>query len=246
MPDADRHARRTLVRPGGVRRGLAELVPGYEAVSGAGTGLPYTERAALMPDLGAARIADVDRNGITTRVLSCLNTSLPAEVAPALTRAANDTAAKAVQAHPGRFAAFATLPTAVPDAAADELRRCVCELGFVGTMIMGRTDGQFLDERSFDPILRAASELPVPIHLHPAPPPIAVSEANYASDFAPGVSAAFRPAARGRHQERPCTSCTWFCPVSSTATRTCSSSSGTGASSSRSTSTGSTRRCRRG
>ncbi|MFI5613821.1 amidohydrolase family protein [Amycolatopsis sp. NPDC051903] len=181
--------------------GLAELVPGYETVFGAGTGMPYTERTDLMPDLGAARIADLDRNGISTQVLSCLNTSLPAAVAPALTRAANDTAAQAVQAHPGRFAAFATLPTAVPDAAAAELRRCVGELGFVGTMIMGRTDGQFLDESRFDPILRAASELRVPIYLHPAPPPHAVSDANYAGEFAPGVSAAFRLAAWGWHQE---------------------------------------------
>jgi predicted TIM-barrel fold metal-dependent hydrolase len=180
---------------------VTELVPGYAAVFDAGSGMPYTERLHLLPDIGAARIADMDRNGITTQVLSCLNTFLPADVAPGLTTAANDTAAEAVKAYPGRFAAFATLPTAVPDAAADELRRCIRELGFVGTMIMGRTDGEFLDQPRFDPILRAASELNAPIFLHPAPPPLAVSDANYGGQLAPAVSASFRLAAWGWHQE---------------------------------------------
>jgi len=126
---------------------------------------------------------------------------LPAEVAVPLATAANNTAAEAVSQFPGRFAAFATLPTAVPAAAGDELRRCVRELGFVGTMILGRTDGQFLDEPRFDPILRAASELGVPIFLHPAPPPKAVSDANYAGDLSPAVASVFRLAGWGWHQE---------------------------------------------
>lgn len=182
-------------------RTMTELVPGLAAVFDAGAGMPYTERVELLGDIGAARIADMDRNGITTQVLSCNNLFLPANVAPALTTAANDTMAEAVEAYPGRFAAFATLPTAVPDAAADELRRCVRELGFVGTMIMGRTDGEFLDQPRFDPILRAASELTVPVYLHPAPPPLAVSDANYAGGLSPAVSAALRMAAWGWHQE---------------------------------------------
>jgi predicted TIM-barrel fold metal-dependent hydrolase len=180
---------------------MTELVPGYAAAFDVNAGMPYTERLHLLPDIGAARIADMDRNGVTTQVLSCMNTFLPAKVAAELTAAANDTAAAAVKAYPGRFAAFAALPTAVPDVAADELRRCVRELGFVGTMIMGRTDGEFLDQPRFAPILRAASELNVPIYLHPAPPPLAVSNANYGGRLSPAVSASFRLAAWGWHQE---------------------------------------------
>jgi uncharacterized protein len=180
---------------------MSELVPGYAAAFDASAGMPYTERLRFLPDIGAARIADMDRHGITTQVLSCVNTFLPAEVAPGLTTAANDAAAEAAKAYPGRFAAFATLPTAAPEVAASELRRCVHELGFVGTMIMGRTDGEFLDQPRFDPVLRAASDLNVPIYLHPAPPPLAVSDANYGGQLSPGVSAAFRLAAWGWHQE---------------------------------------------
>lgn len=180
---------------------LLNHVPGYAAAFDPDTGMPYPRHPELLADLGAARIADMDRHGITTQVLSLVNTFLPADVAPELTAAANDTMAEAVAAFPGRFAAFATLPTAVPAAAADELRRCVSELGFVGTMIMGRTDDEFLDEPRFDPILRAASDLSVPIYLHPAPPPVAVSEANYAGGLSPAVSAALRLPAWGWHQE---------------------------------------------
>lgn len=181
--------------------GMLELAPGITASQDPSAGMPYTQHMHMLPDIGDARIADMDRHGITTQVLSCLNMFLPAEVAPGLTTAANDTMAEAVRSHPGRFAAFATLPTALPDAAAVELSRCVRELGFVGTMIMGRTDGEFLDGPRFDPILRAASELGVPIYLHPAPPPVAVSEANYAGQLSPAVSAAFRMNAWGWHQE---------------------------------------------
>ena len=178
---------------------MDELVPANAEMFAPGN--PYTERLHLLRDIGAARIADMDRNGITTQVLSCVNMFLPADVAPALTRTANDTAAQAVRDHPGRFAAFATLPTAVPEAAAEELRRCVGELGFVGTMIMGRTDGEFLDEPRFDPILRAADALNVPIYLHPAPPPLAVGESDYGRGLSPVVSSSFRLAAWGWHQE---------------------------------------------
>ena len=178
---------------------MNELVPGFADLFS--PGMPYTQRQHLLPDLGAARIADMDRNGITTQVLSCLNMFLPADVAPALTRAANDRMAAAVQAFPDRFAAFATLPTAVPGAAADELRRCVNDLGFVGTMIMGRTDGEFLDHPRFDPSLRAASDRDVPIYLHPAPPPAAVGDADYARGLPPTVSGAFRMTGWGWHQE---------------------------------------------
>ena len=66
-----------------------------------------------------------------------------------------------------------------PDAAADELERCVRSLNFVGTMINGTTDDKFLDDSIFDPILARAEQLDVPIYLHPNIPPEAVRKAYY-------------------------------------------------------------------
>jgi len=84
-----------------------------------------------------------------------------------------------VAEHPRRFAGFASLPTPDPEAAAAELGRAVRELRFVGAMIHGHTDGRFLDDPRFTPILAAAEELGAPIYLHPTPPPPAVRQAYF-------------------------------------------------------------------
>ena len=52
-----------------------------------------------------------------------------------LARRTNDALAAAVARHPTRFQAMATLPMAVPEAAARELERCVKTLGFKGTLL---------------------------------------------------------------------------------------------------------------
>ncbi|WP_282204339.1 amidohydrolase family protein [Kitasatospora fiedleri] len=88
--------------------------------------------------------------------------------APELVRDVNDPLAAAGERHPGRFAAFASLPTTAPERAPDELRRAVRELGRVGALIHGRTGGGFLSAECFDPILRTAAGLRVPIYPHPA------------------------------------------------------------------------------
>jgi 2,3-dihydroxybenzoate decarboxylase len=84
-----------------------------------------------------------------------------------MARDANDRAHAAVELHPDRFAAFAALPTADPDASAKELERCVAKLGFKGAMIHGHTQGTFLDDRKYWVIFEAAQALDVPIYLHP-------------------------------------------------------------------------------
>ncbi len=121
-------------------------------------------------DLGAKRLAHMDAAGVDVQVLSFGSPGpqgFAAEVAIPMARDANDRAHATVQAHPTRFAAFAALPTADPQAAAKELERCVTKLGFKGAMIHGHTQGEFLDEKKFWPIFEAAQALDVPIYLHP-------------------------------------------------------------------------------
>ena len=45
-------------------------------------------------------------------------------------------------------------------------------------MIDGTTDGLFLDDPRFQPVLGAAEQLGVPLYLHPAPPPSQVYKAT--------------------------------------------------------------------
>jgi predicted TIM-barrel fold metal-dependent hydrolase len=145
----------------------------------------------------------MDAAGIDLQVLS-LNPpggqGLSAAVAVPLLRDENDRLADAVQRHPTRLAAFAALPTANPDAAAAELERTVRDLGFRGTMIHGHTDGRFLDDPCYLPILERAEALDVPIYLHPTRPPAAVADA-YFGGFSPRVSASLATSGWGWHAE---------------------------------------------
>src|SRR5215208_4652852 len=126
---------------------------------------------------------------------------LAAGEAVAFARETNDLLAEAVRRHPSRFAGFAALPTASPEAAADELERTIGEYGFKGALINGHTRGRYLDDSFFWPILERAEALGVPIYLHPTPPPRAVIEASYMGNYAPGVTAGLASAAWGWHVE---------------------------------------------
>ena len=121
-------------------------------------------------DLGAKRLAHMDAAGVDVQVLSFGSPGpqgFGADVAIPMARDANDRAYAAVQAHPDRFAAFAALPTADPEASAKELERCVARLGFKGAMIHGHTQGSFLDDKKYRVIFECAEALDVPIYLHP-------------------------------------------------------------------------------
>lgn len=178
------------------------LAPAFPATSDPARGLPYSPSPDLLRDVGDGRLAAMDAGGVTVQVLSCLTSQqLPERGAVELVVAANDRAADAVAAHPDRFAAFAALPTVVPEAAADELRRCVGDLGFVGSMIFGRTRERFLDEPEFAALLAAHAELDVPLYLHPGFPPAAVSAASYEGGLDPLVTARLQTSAWGWHAE---------------------------------------------
>ncbi|WP_428394372.1 amidohydrolase family protein [Lichenicoccus sp.] len=150
---------------------------------------PAIDRAAELPDTGAGRLADMDAAGITMQVLSVAQAGadlLPGEAGVVLARDTNDRLAEIVAGHPDRYAAFAHLPTAAPDAAADELERCVRQLGFCGGMVNGTTGELFLDDPRFESLLARFAALDVPLYLHPSPPPPAIRHIYY--DRLPGHS----------------------------------------------------------
>jgi len=124
-------------------------------------------------DLGAKRIAHMNAAGVDVQVLSFGSPGAEAfapDVAIPMARDANDSLYAAVGTHPDRFAGFAALPTADPQAAALELERCVKELGFKGAMIHGHARGEFLDARKYWVIWEKAQALGVPVYLHPTLP----------------------------------------------------------------------------
>lgn len=167
-------------------------------------GEQMAQRLSRLSDLGQKRIEDMDRAGIDMQVLSHTVPSpeiLEPERAIPLARRVNDEMAEAITRYPTRFAAFATLPIADPSAAAKELERTVQQLGFKGAMINGVTQGRFLDDEFFSPILQRAEELDVPLYLHPAPPPEQV-EKVYFSGLDPGLARILSIAGWGWHAEQ--------------------------------------------
>ena len=146
-------------------------------------------------DLGELRLREMDSAGIDLQVISHAPSplqQLDASEARQLALQANDRLHDAVDRNPERFAAFASLPTPDPSAAADELERTVTRLDFKGAMIHGRSHEEFHDLRKFWPIYERAQYLDVPIYIHPGPPHPAMAHAYYADylvDF-PGLSTA--------------------------------------------------------
>ena len=154
------------------------------------------EQSDRLHDFTGIRIKEMDAAGIDVQVISHGAPStqkLPAENAAALTRRVNDRLAAAIVGHEDRFAAFAALPTAVPEAAADELARTAKELGFKGAMLHGLAGGVFLDDKRFWPIYARAEALDVPIYLHPSLPSAEVRRIYY-DDYVKDFPMVARPA----------------------------------------------------
>ncbi|HVG50828.1 MAG TPA: amidohydrolase family protein [Xanthobacteraceae bacterium] len=133
-------------------------------------------------DLDELRIKEMDEAGVDYQVIShgaSSSQNLPADISLDMTKRVNDRLYEAIKRHPKRFGGFAAVPTHDAKIGADELSRCVNELGFHGAMLHGLADGVFLDDQRFWPIYERAEKLDVPIYFHPAAPQQAVVDRYY-------------------------------------------------------------------
>lgn len=157
-----------------------------------------------LAELSQHRLAAMDEAHIEVQVLSLAAPgfqNLDAAVAiPQAIACNNYLRREIIDRNPARFAGWAALPTADPEAAARELERSVKDLGLAGALINGRTHGLFLDHARFDPILAAAADLDVPIYLHPNVPTKAIVD-EYYSGLSPVVGKILSLGGLGWHQE---------------------------------------------
>ncbi|MDR0286214.1 MAG: amidohydrolase family protein, partial [Clostridiales bacterium] len=192
--------------------GLEEhfITPDFEMVKmeSGGANTPQAQFAANISkhseNLGEKRIAEMDEAGIDMQIISLTAPGtqvLGVENAVEYSRKANDTLGQAIAKYPKRFAGFATLPTILPEEAAKELQMAVKQYGFKGAVINGHTQGRYLDDMFFDPILAEAEQISLPIYLHPAEPVKAVKDTYYTGNFSAEVAAKFSMAGWGWHIE---------------------------------------------
>jgi uncharacterized protein len=180
--------------------------PELAAPPGTGPLAMWGERVdGQLRDLSQGRLAEMDANGIDLQVISHVAPAaqgLGGAEGIARAREANDRLAEAVRAHPGRFGGFATLPTADPRAAAAELDRATSDLGLIGAMVNSTlgSNGAFLDDARFAPLLERFEHLDVPLYLHPAPPSKALHAALY-HGLPPAVAGRLATGAWGWHAE---------------------------------------------
>ncbi|KAI4593800.1 hypothetical protein KJ359_008841 [Pestalotiopsis sp. 9143b] len=155
------------------------------------------ELEAKLSDLGPIRLRSMDENNVSIQVIS----HGPGAMGPFQCRAANDQLAAAVKSQPDRFAGFAVLPVADPDASAKELKRCIRELGFVGALIDNRSGNTYYDGAEYEPLWAAAQELDVPIYLHPTWPTGEQLDLLYTGNFARSATLSLSASGWGWHSD---------------------------------------------
>lgn len=136
--------------------------------------------AAALQETDEVRLADMDAAGIEVAAVSlaapCIQDIVDPAAASAAAAAANDALAAVVAAHPDRYVGLAALALQDPEGAAEELERCVTQLGFRGALANGYSSvgdletAAYYDEPQYLPFWERVAGLGVPFYLHPRNP----------------------------------------------------------------------------
>ncbi|WEK47752.1 MAG: amidohydrolase family protein [Candidatus Andeanibacterium colombiense] len=134
------------------------------------TGYGKLDFLAGLVDVEERRLAEMDEFGVDMHLLALTAPGVQmfdADTAMELAMLANDRLAEICRKYPTRFAGLASFAPHSPKRAAKEMERAVTELGLNGFMINSHTNGEYLDDPKFWPILEAAEALDRCIYIHP-------------------------------------------------------------------------------
>ncbi|HKE43418.1 MAG TPA: amidohydrolase family protein [Steroidobacteraceae bacterium] len=130
-------------------------------------------------DVDEERLRIMDEASIDVHLLALTSTGVQAletELAVSIAKLGNDRLAEAIARHPTRYAGLATVAPQDPKRAVTEMERAIRKLKLNGVMINSHTNGEYLDELKYWPILEAAAGLGVPIYIHPRSPSPAMAQ----------------------------------------------------------------------
>jgi len=149
-----------------------------------------------LKDLEQLRFDEMDKGKVSFQIIS----HCPGTLTPRQAVEANDQLAIAVHKHLDRFAGFAVLAMNYPEHCANELERCVKQLGFVGALVDNHVNGEYYDGDKYDVFWRKAEELGVPIYLHPTWPAANMTE-QITGNFTAGASRSLGSSGWGWHSD---------------------------------------------
>lgn len=138
--------------------------------SKAADGSPLQRR---LLDLGEERLSIMDETGVDVQVIGLASTGVQmfaADEATGLATLANDVLAEAMRKHPTRYAGLASFAPQDPARAAREIERAMASLDYNGVIVNSHTNGDYLDQQDYWPILEACEACDAPLYIHPRAP----------------------------------------------------------------------------
>jgi 5-carboxyvanillate decarboxylase len=131
-------------------------------------------------DLEGERMKIMDHDGVDMHLLSLTSTGvqmMDASRAMEVAVSANDRLASAIARHPTRFTGLATVPPQDVPGAIKEAERVIRRLKLNGIIINSHTNGEYLSDRRYWPLLEAIAGLKAALYIHPRAPIPAMAEA---------------------------------------------------------------------
>ena len=124
-------------------------------------------------DLYEMRMREMDTYDVDMHLLALTSTGvqmMEPDRAVAVAEIGNDRLHEAIQRHPDRFTGLATIAVQDPPRAVKEIERAITKLKLNGIMINSHTNGEYLSEQKYWPILEAIEDLNVALYIHPRAP----------------------------------------------------------------------------
>lgn len=121
-------------------------------------------------DVEGERLRQMDQYGVDMHLLSLTAPGVQmfdADTATDLAAIANDALADVCKRNPTRFAGLGSFAPHSPRRAAKEMERAINDLKLNGFIVNSHTNGEYMDDPKFFPILEAAEALDACIYIHP-------------------------------------------------------------------------------